>query len=716
VAAHGKWGVLSALSVVVLVMIFWDNGCSQRRKGSVMERLKANKIGFAALAMLFGLHSEAATIPSSSVDLFTLSLDELSQLKVTSVSRRAEELRYAPSAIYVITADDIRRSGASSVAEALRLVPGMNVSRIGAHQWSISARGFDDVYSNKLLVLLDGRSVYSPLFSAVTWNVQDTVLEDIERIEVIRGPGAVMWGANAENGVVNIITRSAQDTQGTLVSASAGTEDRGILTARHGTQWGGGSAGRAYVKITDRDGQERVGLGRGDDQWSMLRSGFRIDSNPILDNTYTVLGNVYGVKKGTYSTQPNIVPPNYYTQFDDPNALDAGANLLGRWRHRSATDGQMTMQMYYDSEHRDVDNYFASTIQTADIEIQYVPAVIGRHSWIWGASARYIDDKMGPGALILNPNDDHYTQAAGFLQYGYAIIENTLDVTLGTKLQYNEFADLEALPSARLLWRPQPNRSIWSAVSRTVRSPSRVDQGVDVVLAALPPQNPPPVPTLIVRRGNPDYASETLVAYEFGFREQLFKTLSFDLATFYNRYEDERAQVSQGAPVFVPGPPSYVLLNVMPEHGQVKTHTWGFEYVLDWQPIQNWQLQAWYSFLRRVDHFSDDPALFAATPGRRVEEDRDQASLRSYWQKGRFELDSRVRYVDAHRAIDIDQYTELDLRFGWHLHPHVRMSMALTNLLDNGHMEGRSPAAFGFLDAEVERAASIGIEWRANGF
>lgn len=682
-----------------------------------MRGLSAQNRCFVALFLLLSSHFAVAAAPVATADLFELSLDELSRIPVTSVSRRPEELRYAPSAIYVISSEDLRRSGVSSVAEAMRLVPGMNVSRAGSYQWSISARGFDEVFSNKLLVLIDGRSVYSPFFSAVSWDVQDTVLEDIDRIEVIRGPGAVMWGANAVNGVVNIITKSAHQTSGTLVSASAGTEDRAIVTARQGTTWKSGNAGRAYVKATDRDGQERVGLGRGDDQWSMLRSGFRVDSEPNNESRYTLQGDVYGTRKGSLSTTPSLTPPNYYTAYDDPRALDAGANLLGRWHYRGATNGQFTLQMYYDNLHREVDNYFTSTIQTTDIEAQYIPAVSGPHSWILGGGARYIDDRTGDGALILNPSDAGYMQATGFFQYGYAIIPNELDVTFGSKLQYNDFADLEALPSARILWRPQPQRSIWAAVSRSVRSPSRVDQEVDIALAALPPQNPPPLPTLVVRRGNKDYESEAHIAYEFGFREQFSHQLSSDLAVFYNRYENLGAQVQQGSPVVVPGPPSYVLINVMPDNDdQVETQTWGFEYVLDWRPMRHWQLQAWYSFIRRVDHFSDDPNLFVATPGSRIEEDRDQASLRSYWQRGRFEFDSRLRYVDANRALDIDQYAELDLRFGWRLHPQVRLSMALTNLLDDGHLEAKSPAALGFSEAEVERAASIGVEWRAKGF
>ena len=661
--------------------------------------------------LLFALLSCGKAVGAAkSDDLFALSLDELMQLEVTSVSRRPEEMRHAPSAIYVITAEDLRRSGATTIAESLRLVPGMNVRRLGSSNWAISARDFDRLYANKLLVMTDGRTVYSPNFSGVFWDAQDTIMEDIERIEVIRGPGAVMWGANAVNGVVNIVTRSAHDTQGTLISATAGTEDQGILSARYGFSTSNGGAARTWVKATARDDQVTVQPNQGDDDWQTLRSGFRYDSDANATDTFTIQADVHSGRKETYSTLPTLTPPNYQSVYNEDDVRNHGANILGRWHHSTANDGELIMQVYYDNDQRLAKDFYSSILQTSDFEFQHIPQITGRHSFIWGGGVRYVDDNLKPEPLFPNAEQAYYTRTSGFFQYGYALIEDKLNVSLGSKFEYNDFTYFEPQPSVRLLWYPNQSRTFWWAVSRAVRTAGRNDQSADLNYLTLPPAAPADPPTLVTFKGNDDYQSENLTAFEWGWRERFSANLTSDLATFYNRYDDERAVIAL-PPITQPGPPQYVEQAITPVNENT-VHTWGFEYLVDWQPRKNWQVQAWYSFIRRVDEYTENPDVVFALPGERREEDRDSASLRSYWNQGSFEIDSRVRYVDGLISGDVDPYTELDVRFGWRVHPEVRLSLYLSNLLDDSHLEGRATDTISFADTEVERAASVTLEWR----
>lgn len=645
---------------------------------------------------------------AQSDELFDLSLDQLMQIHVTSVSRRPEELRNAPSAIYVVTGEDIRRSGVTSIPEALRLVPGMQVRRAGSANWSISARGFDRLYANKLLVMIDGRTVYSPTFGGVYWDAQDTVLEDIDRIEVIRGPGAVMWGANAVNGVINIITRHASETTGTLVSVSTGTEDHAIVTARQGASTASGAAWRAWVKATERDDQQTLMPDRGDDGWQSARAGFRYDSADTGADRFTLQGDLYANRKGIYAGVPTVVPP-YTEVYETDDNYAYGANLLGRWLHQTAPGGELRLQLYYDNEQRRAEDYYYNIVHTTDLEIQHVPAWLGRHSWIWGGGVRYVADELQPGLVVTNGSESYYRRTTAFFQYGYEVIEGELDVTLGSKFEYNDFNFLEPQPSVRALWRPRPQSTWWLAYSRAVRTPGRSDQDAEVPLFT-DPSGPDPV--LFVYRGHPDYDSEVLNAYEWGWRERWSGRFSTDLAVFYNDYDDERITLlTDTTPVT--GPPDYIDQSVQPFNDN-NVSTWGFEYVLDWQARRNWQLQAWYSFLRRVDYVTDNPAAFPPQPLRQ-EVDRDAASLRSYWVHGPWEVDSRLRYVDSVRSEGIDAYTELDLRIARQLGGNWRASLALTSLLDDAHREATSSDSISFADTEVERAVLLSLEWRSAG-
>lgn len=638
--------------------------------------------------------------------LFDLSLDQLMKIRVTSVSRQSEELRDAPSAIYVITGDDIRRSGATSIPDALRVVPGLNVRRAGSANWSISARGFDRPYSNKLLVMIDGRTVYSPSFSGVYWDAQDTLLEDVARIEVIRGPGAVMWGANAVNGVINIITLPAQKTQNGLASITAGTQDRLIASVRYGDRADNGGAWRTWVKATDRDNQQTLQPNRGDDSWQSVRSGFRFDSAEQERNRFTVQGDIYANRKGLNADVPTVSAP-FQDIYDTDENIGYGGNLMGRWQHTSATGGEISTQLYYDNEQRRADEYFKDILHTTDIEVQHVPAWQGRHSWIWGGGARYVADELEPGLVFPEGEDSYYRRSTAFFQYGYALIENVLDISVGSKFEYNDFSHFEAQPSIRLMWEPQQHRALWTAVSRAVRTPGRIDQNATVPLNAAP--GAPPV--LINYRGNPDYQSEVLTAYEWGWRERWSENVSSDLAVFYNDYDDERATLLTDV-TFVPGPPTYIDQSLQPFNAN-EVRTWGFEYLLDWQPARSMQLQAWYSFLRRVDDISDNPAVLGVTPGARLQEDRDAASVRAYWVKDKYEIDSHLRYVDAVKTEGIDAYTEFNLRFGWRIDKHWRVSLLLANLLEDAHQEGSSRDSITLADTEVERSAALSLEWRA---
>ncbi len=459
-------------------------------------------------------------------ELKKLPLEELLDVRITSASRRPEPIWRAASAIDVVTSDTIFRAGATNLPDALRLAAGLDVAQIDGHSWAISTRGFNLSFNisvaNKMEVLMDGRSLYTPLYSGVFWDVQRTFLPDLEQIEVVRGPGATLWGTNAVNGVINIRTKSAEETQGFLLDGGGGNE-QGYTGIRYGGRLGRDTYYRAYVmhQRTDSLTFELSGADA-QDETQFTQGGFRIDSNLNVEDTLTLQGDGYA---GTFG------------QFNQPNIEVDGNNLIVRWTRRFSGDASVGLQGYYDRTHRLVPNVFAEDRNTFDLQLEG-RFVVGQHDVVYGADYRLSADQignLGPSLAFLPAEQTNHV-VSGYVQDEWHIVPRTFSLLAGSKFEYNTFSGFEVQPTGRFLWNPTENQTVWGAISRAVRTPTRIDQ--DLFL----PNPIDPAPRLIFLRGSKDFEEERLIAYELGYRFRIERTLAFDLAGFYNDYDHLRSQ------------------------------------------------------------------------------------------------------------------------------------------------------------------------------
>jgi len=652
---------------------------------------------------------QAAPMPSPQVieQLLELDLDQLMTLEVTSAARKSQKLSETASAVYVITQDDIRRSGATSIPEALRLAPGVQVARIGADKWAITIRGFNARFSNKLLVLMDGRSVYDPLYSGVFWHAQDAVLEDIARIEVIRGPGAALWGANAVNGVINIITQSAEQTQGTLVSARVGNEDRGELALRYGGRWGEDTAYRVYAKGMKRDASVTVDDRDANDAWQASQAGFRVDSRLSAQEKWTLQGDIRDDESGEFNSTNSsafLLPPhNIPTNIDTSSR---GFNLLTRYQRRTETT-ENTLQLYYDS----FEYHFGDGLHrwhTFDVDWQQQLLSTDQHDWLWGLGYRWIghEFKDTPNAVML-PSEAELNLLSGFVQ-DQIMLRPDLLLTLGAKLEHYDTLGWEFQPSARLLWSLSPTESLWGAISRAVRTPTRSETGLIVDIAVIPPLtpgNPTNLPIKLTFFGNPDFESETVIAYEIGWRRQWDARLSTDVALFWNYYDQLRSATA-GDPFPGLEPIPHLVLPVNAGN-DLSARTYGLEITADWRPFDHWRLQASYSYLQ-ADLEGSAIGAAEAEGGN----PRHQLSLLSSLTLSRqTELNVWLRYVDELPALQVPAYTTLDARLAWSPHPDLTFSLVGQNLLDDRHPEFFS-SDVGPVLGEIERSAYLKALWK----
>jgi iron complex outermembrane receptor protein len=632
-------------------------------------------------------------------ELKRMSVDELLNVEITSVSRREEGLRDAAAAIAVITGEDIRRSGVTSMPEALRMVPGLHVARENSNSWVVSARGFSSVTSEKLLVLSDTRSVYTPLFSGVKWDAQDYLLDDVERVEVIRGPGAALWGSNAVNGVINITTRSARDTHGDFVAAGAGTFDRYWLGARHGAETSSGVDYRIFGRLVDRDATKNASITT-DDAWRMAHIGFRTDWDASGGDAWTVQGDAYAGEVGELRPAANIIGrPVPEGRLE---AKLSGGNLLARWRRQTGEQSDVQLRAYYDYTRRD-DPAFLDTLHTFDVDLQQRVAWLSRHEFIWGGAFRLTSNNNQSGEVFaVSPEKSTDQLWSGFIQDQITINER-VQLTVGTKLEHNDFSGFEVQPSARMSWVITPEQTWWAAISRAVRVPTRLER--DIAVFATDPAVSPAAQLL----GNSEFGSEELIAYEMGYRWRARPNLSFDLALFYNDY-DELSSLEFGEPfIDTTGRIIVPILNQNLTQGRSQ----GAELLAEWQPVESWRLSATYSHVDLALESAGQDLnrgvwIDGATP-------RSQFGLRSLLTLGDFEIDAQFRHLTRLRRIPeettgegIDAYSALDLRLGWLLTPEWRLSLAGQNLLDDEHVEFGAAEYRGAL----RRAAYLKAEWR----
>ncbi|PYT34752.1 MAG: TonB-dependent receptor [Acidobacteria bacterium] len=648
---------------------------------------RAGRIFLAGFLSVLLAGSTVAQNPRNVPDVTAMSMEDLMNLQVTSVSKRTQKVADAAAAIFVLTQEDIRRSGATSIPEALRLVPGLEVARIDQNKWAIGSRGFNGRFDNKLLVLIDGRSVYTPLFSGVYWNVQDVMLEDVDRIEVIRGPGATLWGANAVDGVINVITKKAKATQSAVVTAGAGTEERAAGGVRYGSKLGDNTYYRAYTKYFDwRPSVYPSGV-TAHDGWDALRGGFRADWTPAGANSLTVQGDVYRSRFDETLTVASLSAP-YSNTFPNDGKY-SGGNILGRWNHTSE-GSSMSLQMYYDNTTITDHSLFGDHQNILDIDFQDGFHAGNSQQFVWGLGYRSIHDKNDASFTVsLQPNQVTLNQFSTFLQDEISLVDNRLQITLGSKFERNEFTGFEIEPNARLLWNLTPNQSIWTAVSRAVRTPALTEEGLRLNSQVIPPgtpANPTPLPAVVAVFGSHQFNSEDLLAYELGYRVQATKNLSLDIATFYNNYSNLRtAEPGAPYPEGSPAPTDFVIPFVA--GNKMSGGTYGVELFADWKVVPKWRLVGSYSYLQMDIHKnidSQDP-----TPDNpNGSSPRHQWYLRSSVDLPKhFEQDTTLRFVDHLPSLGLPSYYSLDAHLGWRPVNSLEFSIGGQNLLNNWHLE-----------------------------
>jgi iron complex outermembrane receptor protein len=630
------------------------------------RRLSRAFLGTALTA--FGLVAElsAATTAAS---LKNLTLEELLDIEVESVSRAPEPASQAAASIHVITDQDIRRSGANSIPEALRLAPNLQVAQTGSRGWAISARGFNASFANKLLVMIDGRTVYSPLFSGVFWDMQDTLLEDIDRIEVISGPGATAWGSNAVNGVINIVTKSARETPGFLATVGAGTEERSAGAVRYGGATSENSHYRVYAKYFDRDdsvlsdGQD-VG-----DAWTSAQAGFRFDRKLDTDTALTIQGDLYDGSG---------------EQLDASDSSQSGGNLLARWERSPIGTDRLRIQTYYDHTHQFTPDDFGDDLDTFDIDTQYERAIGNTHRVMVGAGYRFTHNKVKnlPGGIAFLPAtlDRHLFSA--FVQDDVSLLADRLKITIGSRFEHNDYTGLEIQPSARAAWSIDPHL-IWGAISRAVRTPSRIDRHL------FSPADAP-----FIFAGGPNFDSEKVIAYELGWRVRPREDVFLSAAAFFNDYDDIRS-LSLGPPFVV--------------ENNAEGEIYGLELEATWHIGATWRMTAGYTLLQ--EDLRVKPGRADRNLGRGEAFDpQQQIQLRSSIDLfDDLELDVTFRFVDqiqntARGFQTIPDYTTLDVRVGWLATRNLELAIVGQNLLEERHPELGS--------REIERSGYAKATWR----
>ena len=656
----------------------------------------------ALAALLLVAAPAAAQRPGSAGDLSTLDIDQLSQIKITSVARKPESVARAAAAVSVITRDDIRRSGAISIPEALRLVPGLEVARAGTRDWAISARGFNETASNKLLVLVDGRPIYSSIFAGVFWDMEELFLDEVDRIEVIRGPGATLWGANAVNGVINIITRPAAETRGGIAYGLMGSGPNSGAGIRYGGELGKGVAARVFAKATDQAATELASGAPGRDRWQSGVGGFRADWTRSAASTLTLAGDLFA---GTGAQRLGV--PLYQSPFSrisDHPLYARDGDLRATWQRTLSDRSGFSVQAYLDRAERDDPAFLGKLgVTTADIDFQHRFPIGTRHDVLWGLEARHVSDRVtGALPIAFAPAHRVTTLLTGFLQDEMVVLPERVALTLGTRVEHNDYSGTEVEPSVRLLVTPGLSTTLWGAVSRAVRAPSRVDADVREV-AAVVPGTPP---TAVTLAGNPAFESERLWAYELGYRAVPRPNLSVDVATFYNDYDRLRT-IRPLAPtvdsvVNVP----YTVENF----GQ--GWSYGVEASVGWQPTARWHLRGTYTYLHLLLKTVAGAPSGSIQPTRASANPQHQAALWSFLDlpKG-WEVDAGVRFVSAVSGpLDsIPRYVTGDLRIGWRWH-RLSLSVAGQSLFQPRHAEFQPPA-FVVDPRLVERRGYLRAAW-----
>ncbi|RKY08422.1 MAG: TonB-dependent receptor [Planctomycetota bacterium] len=652
------------------------------------EKSSVFKFGFTLiLLILCGVCARAFAEEARSggeEDFFDMSIEELMDVEVITVSRSEDALFRTPAAITVLTSEDIRRSGHQSIPELLRMVPGVHVARIDSNKWAITARGFNGLYAEKLLVLIDGRTVYTPLYSGVYWDVQDVMLEDIERIEVVKGPGGTLWGANAVNGIINIITRKAADTQGTLVSGGMGTEEKGFSSFRHGGKLGENAYYRVYAKYFNRDEAIYSDRSPAADSTDALREGFRIDWDKSERDHFTLQGDFY---KGHSGLRTRMTSPGVNYQTDD-NSDVRGWNILTRWTRKYSDTSDMSLQFYYDRTERYAVNLGESR-DTFDIDFQHRFQLLDGHNLIWGLGYRHTGDNTdNTYTVAFNPSNRNEELFSGFVQDEITIVDDLLKLIVGTKVEKNDYTGYEFQPSARLLWTPDERNTLWASFTRAVSTPSRAYTHMTNKFNSIPPMQ---------FIGSSNLKSQEVKSYEVGYRVKPKDNLFFDFSLFYNEYDHLYAQENN------PTAFSTIFDNKM--YGE----TYGTEIAAHWQVNESWKLAGGYSFLKMQMHTENSSTNTTIASRTERESPCNMFHLNSQLNlQDNLEFNTTLYYVDSVPHWDTPSYTRLDMGLTWHIRKNMDFSIIGQNLLDRSHPESGED---GVIATEIQRAVLARVTW-----
>lgn len=645
---------------------------------------------------------------STENEFLDMNLSQLMDITITSVSKKPQHLSEAAAAIYVISNEDIKRSGVTSIPEALAMAPGLQVARISSSKWSISSRGFAGFTSNKLLVLIDGRSVYSPAYSGTFWDMQNTFLEDVDRIEVIRGPGGTLWGANAVNGVINIITKKASETQGGVMMAGVGDQEKFQSGGRYGAQLSDSIYGRFSLNYNDRDSNVRTDDNQdGGDSWQHVQGSFRVDGELQTKSRWTLQGDLYKNEIDQTLFPYWTETPPYLTAKDDVADV-RGGNILGRFHHQISSEDNITIQAYYDYSDREED-YYQQTFDTIDLDLQYQTVIAELNSVSMGAGYRRTNGDFRDSYQIMLPDrtDDLFS---AFLQDEIKIIDDKLWFTIGTKWEENDYTGTEWQPSARILYKPKPNHSVWTAVARAVRTPSMVESGGKVTLASFPSEFGTMRSSVV---GSEDFTSEILIAYEAGYRFQNNHNFSLDLTAFYNDYEDLYNIHPSASATGI----DYVFVNAGSGSGE------GVEVAADWKPTTNVTFELTYSYLNMKFTADDTPGstttvatdFIASASPQNMASARGSIDFLQNWQCNLW-----LRYVDKittrnsvnllDETRELEDYILLDINLVWKPTKNIEIMLAGQNILEDEQLQYASeyvtPAT------SIERSFYGKITWR----
>ena len=668
-----------------------------------MSLRQTARLGLALAVCLSAIPVAAAQEPAQ-IDLSKMDMEDLMNITVTSVSKKEQSLARTAAAVFVINREDIRRSGATNIPDLLRMAPGVDVEQIDANAWAISVRGFNSRYSNKVLVLIDGRAVYTPSFSGVFWEHLDMPLEDIDRIEVIRGPGSTVWGANAVNGVISIFTKSAKDTKGGLVTAGAGTQVHALGLAQYGGAAGKDGAYRAYGKAFDIGNSATPAGSSAADHWMRVHGGFRSDWDLSSHDSLMVQGDLFA-NEASQTRRTSFVATPLDLIFNQ--SLDAaGGDVLARWDHSLAGGSRTSFQTYFDT-YRRTDMGVPEVVRTFDLDFQHHVEVGARQDIVWGLGYRVSTSGLSPGyAIALSPPSRTDGLYSGFVQDEIRV-SDSLWFTVGGKLEHNAYTGIEVEPSLRLAWSPPGGRhTVWAAASKAIRQPARVDAAIRTDLETIPLS--PYLVQVLRFSGNPLIKDEELRDYELGYRAEIAKTVSLDATTFLSFYRHLQTTEPQ-APVLISGSPALLIVPLEYDN-KARAVTYGGELSLRWSVTSRWRISPGYSYLHAT--IRQDPSSQATAVDTVAGEfPRHMIQIRSSVNLSRrTEFDQSLYYTARLPGGGVPGHARLDLRLARHFGERAEISLVGQNLLRPRAMEYGD--SFAIIGTQAVRSVYAQVAWR----